>query len=178
MCRYKWIQNIYLFFFTSFAATVSNTTEKWPWLARRTLSINSEQMKREGISQSFILSLKCAHPIFIWISHLIFNTTVNLNEGHKFSQFIYRFKIWIFKCWSWAVYTTWKRWKIGIFEWPRLHFIIFPNSLKSLKIGTFEVSLSPYFFLVRIIFQYDMWHKRGGTSLGLNCQFSRKIVIL
>ena len=33
-------------------------------------------------------------------------STVKLKLGHNFSQIIIRFKIWILKCWSWAVYSS------------------------------------------------------------------------
>ena len=33
-------------------------------------------------------------------------STVKLKLGHGFSQFIRKFKIWISKCWSWAIYTS------------------------------------------------------------------------
>ena len=50
---------ILMFFFASFAATLSNAMEKkWPWLARRTLSINPEQMKWEEYPPSSQEQLK------------------------------------------------------------------------------------------------------------------------
>ena len=53
----------------------------------------------------------------------------------------------------------------------------FPSSLKCLKVGIFEVPLPSYFCqTVRIVFQYDMWHNRGGANLRLNYQFSSKNV--
>ena len=57
-----------------------------------------------GISQSFILSLKCDHPLLCEFSILF--STVKLKLGHKFSQLIHRFNIWILKCWSGAVYIS------------------------------------------------------------------------
>ena len=77
---------------------------------------------------------------FTLISHLF--SKVKLKLGHKLSQLIHRFNIWILKCWSRALYVSKffpihkKRWEIGVFEKPRLHFQIFPNSMKSLKIKT------------------------------------------
>ena len=57
-----------------------------------------------GISQSYMLSLKCGHCYFMWIPHLI--STVKLRLRYKFSQFIHRLKIWVLKCWFWSVYTS------------------------------------------------------------------------
>ena len=54
-----------------------------------------------GISQSFILSLKCDHPLLCKFSILFY--TVKFKLGHKFSQLIHRFNIGILKCWSGAV---------------------------------------------------------------------------
>ena len=39
---------------------------------------------------------------FMWIRHLIFNSEA---LAHNFPQFIHRFKIWVLKFCSWAVYT-------------------------------------------------------------------------
>ena len=70
--------------------------------------------------------------MFLCVFPILFST-VKLKLGHKlFAQFIDR-----------------KRWKIQIFEQPRLYFQIFSNSLKSLKflifkIGIFEVPLTLY----------------------------------
>ena len=88
-------------------------------------------------------------PKFLSEFPILFSTVVTLKLGHNFSQFIHRFKIWILKCWSWAVYISkffsfHKERKIWIFEKPRLHFQIFPNSLKGLKIEIF-VPLPSYF---------------------------------
>ena len=57
-----------------------------------------------GISQSFILSLKCDHPLLCEFSILF--STVKLKLGHKFSQLIHRFNIGILKCWSGGVYIS------------------------------------------------------------------------
>ena len=57
-----------------------------------------------GISQSFILSLKCDHPLFCEFPILV--STVTLKLGHKFSQVIHRLNIWILKYWSGAVYIS------------------------------------------------------------------------
>ena len=51
-----------------------------------------------GISQSFILSLKCDHPLLCEFSILF--STVKLKLGHKFSQLINRFNIGILRFWS------------------------------------------------------------------------------
>ena len=66
-----------------------------------------------------------------------------------------------------------KRWKIEIFEKPRLHFKILPNSLKSLKIEIFVPFLSPFVAfmfcqqMVAMVFQYDMWHQRNQFMIKL-----------
>ena len=52
----------------------------------------------------FILSLKCDHPLLH--EFLILFSTVELKLGHKFSQLIHRFNIFILKCWSGAVYIS------------------------------------------------------------------------
>ena len=56
------------------------------------------------ISQSFILSLKCDHPLLSEFPILF--STVKLKLGHKFSLLIHRFNSWILKCWSGAVYIS------------------------------------------------------------------------
>ena len=63
----------------------------------------------DGISQSFILSLKCDHPLLCEFSILF--STVKLKLGHKFSKLIHRFNIRILKCWPGAVYIS-KLWPI------------------------------------------------------------------
>ena len=89
---------------------------------------------RNGISQSFMLSLKCDYPHLCEFPILF--STVKLKSGHKFSQLIHRF-------WSGAVYFSKffpihkKRREIRIFEKHRLHFQNVPNSVKSLKIEIF-----------------------------------------
>ena len=97
------------------------------------------------ISQSFILSLKCDHPLLCEFSILF--STVTLKLGHKFSKPIHRFNIGILKCWSGAVHISkfspiCKRdGKLGFLK--SLDFQIFASSLKSLKIEIF-VPLSSY----------------------------------
>ena len=59
---------------------------------------------QNGISQSFILSLKCDHPLLCEFSILL--STVKLKLGNKFSQLINRLNIGILKCWSGAVYIS------------------------------------------------------------------------
>ena len=51
-----------------------------------------------------MLSLKCDHP-FLCKSPILFST-VKLRLGYTFSQFIHRFKIWVLKCLTWAVYSS------------------------------------------------------------------------
>ena len=48
------------------------------------------------VSQSFILSLKCDHPLLCEFSVLF--STAKLNLGHKFPQIIHRFNTEILKC--------------------------------------------------------------------------------
>ena len=85
-----------------------------------------------------MLSLKCDHPLLCEFPILF--STVKLKLGHKFSQLIHRFNIWILKCWSGAVYISnffpihKKDGKLGFFK---LHFQVFPNSLKSFEIEIF-----------------------------------------
>ena len=62
------------------------------------------KMLENGISQSFILSLKCDHLLLCEFSILF--STVKLKLRHKFSQLIHRFNICILKCWSGAVYIS------------------------------------------------------------------------
>ena len=51
-----------------------------------------------GISQSFVLSLKCDHTLLCEFSILF--STVNHKLGHEFSQLIHRLNIGILKYWS------------------------------------------------------------------------------
>ena len=57
-----------------------------------------------GVSQSFILSLKCDHPLLCEFSILV--SIVKLKLGHNFSKLIHRFNIGILKCWSGAVHIS------------------------------------------------------------------------
>ena len=57
-----------------------------------------------GISQSFMLSLKCDHPLLC--EFLILFSRKKVILGHKFSKLIHKFNIWILKCWSGAVYIS------------------------------------------------------------------------
>ena len=76
------------------------------------------------ISQSFILSFKCDHPLLCEFSILF--STVKLKLGHKFSQLIHRFNIGILKCRSGTVYISkffpiyWKVCKLRFLS-PCLH---------------------------------------------------------
>ena len=51
-----------------------------------------------------MLILKCDYP-FLYEFPILFSA-VKLKLGYRYSQFIHRFETWIFKCWSWAVYTS------------------------------------------------------------------------
>ena len=93
-----------------------------------------------------MLSLKCDHPLLCEFPILF--STVKVKLGHKFSQLIHKFNIWILKCWFWAVYISkifsiHKEMGHWDYEKLRLHFQLFPNSLKSLKIAIF-VALPSY----------------------------------
>ena len=70
------------------------------------LRIHCQFLKTLGnrISQPFILSLKCDHPLLCGFSVLF--STVSLKIGHMFFQLIHRFNIGILKCWSGAVYIS------------------------------------------------------------------------
>ena len=127
-----------------------------------------------GISQPFILSLKCDHPLLCEFSILF--STVKLKLGHKFSQLIHRFNIWILKCWSGAVYISkffpiHKRdGKLGFFKsvdciskFSWIHW-----KVRKLRF------LSPWLHIWSngeaeggLWVQYDMWHERG-ANLWLN----------
>ena len=140
--------------------------------------INSYNFR--GWNISIMLSLKCDHPLSCEFPILF--STMKVKLGHKFSQRIHKFNIWILKCWSGTVYISKyfpihkkKRWEIGIFEKLRLHFQIFPNSLKSLKIEIL-VPLPSYLVKVRVVFQSTMTCGVRGANLRLNYQFSRKNV--
>ena len=126
-----------------------------------------------------------------------------LRKLPKFSQFIRRFKVGIF--WVLVLGCTskffpinkeilgflniaparllifsnsWKRRKIELFEYkPRLHFQIFPNSLKSWEIGIFEVPSISFYWIVRIVFQAQyVCRGERGPNLWLNCHFSGKFL--
>ena len=109
-----------------------------------------------------MLSLKCDHLFLCEFSSLF--STVKLNLGHNFSQFIHRFRIW---------YPVKRDGKLEFFEKPRLHFQIFPNSLKSLKIEIF-VPLPSYF--VKWWEWCNMWQQTERRSQLLMFKFSRKNV--
>ena len=94
-----------------------------------------------GIPQHFMLSLKCDHPLLCEFPILF--PTVKLKLGHRFSQLIHRFNIWILICWSGTVYVSkffpiHKRdGKLGFLKILDYISKFFPNSLKSLKIEIF-----------------------------------------
>ena len=128
------------------------------------------------------VNLKCDHPFLCKLPILF--SIVKLKLGHIYSRFIYRFKIWILKCWSWAVYSSkcfpiYKSGRLGFLKKPRLHYQIFTNLLKYLKIGIFEVALPSYFCqMLRVVFQYGMWRKRGGANFMIKlAAFEKKCLI-
>ena len=135
----------------------------------------------------------------IWCKLPILFSTVELRLGHTFCQFIHKSKIVIF--WVLVLGCLWsflinkeilgffnvalaglpnhekKNKKLGFFELePRLHFQVFPNSLKSWEIGIFEALLFSYFIRFwGLSFRHSMFaEERGGPILWLNCQLSRK----
>ena len=114
------------------------------------------------ISQSFILSLKCDHPLLSEFPILF--STVKLKLGHKFSLLIHRFNSWILKCWSGAVYISkffpiHKRdGKLGLLK--SLDCI----SKFTEKFENWDFCPLAFIFgqMVRVVFQYDdMWHQRS-----------------
>ena len=105
-------------------------------------------------------------------------STVKVKLGHKFSQLILKFKIWILKCQAHSltfqprIFPSFtqliKRWEIVIFEILKLHFQIFPNSLKRLKIEIFVPFAFIFGQMARVVFQYDgMWHQRSQFMIKL-----------
>ena len=80
-----------------------------------------------------------------------------------FSQFMKNIKIWVFE------YK------------PRLHFQIFPNSLKIQEIGIFQVPLLSYLVrLQKYSLEYIIFVKERerGPNLLINYQFSKKDVLM
>ena len=58
-------------------------------------------------------------------------STVKPKLGHNFSQFIHRFKIGIFECWSWVVLPICLQFTNKFFDFSMLlllDFSVFPNS--------------------------------------------------
>ena len=108
---------------------------------------------------------------FIWCKLPILFSTLELNLGHNFSQFIHRFINWDFLIVGYRLYfqvfsnsqrdfrsfkccSSWTSQFFLIHEQdgrhlflykPSFHFHFFPNSLRSREIGTFEVPLISYF---------------------------------
>ena len=58
-----------------------------------------------GISQSFKLSLKGGHPLLCEFP-ILFSRSCLIKLGHKFSQLMHKFNIWILKCWPGAVHIS------------------------------------------------------------------------
>ena len=118
-----------------------------------------------GISQSFILSLKCDHPLLCEFSILF--STVKLKLGHKFSQLIHRFNIGILKCWSGAVHIS------TFFQIPKtdgklgfLKSLDFISNFPKLTEMFENWDFCPLGFIfgqmvrLRVVFQYDdMWRQ-------------------
>ena len=131
------------------------------------------QFLGNGISQSFILSLKCDHPLLCEISILFL--TVKPELGNKFSQLIHRFTIGILKCWSGTVYIS-KLFPIHkrdvILEFMKSLDCISKFSPTHWKV--WKLRFCPLAFIfgqmvrLRVVFQYDgMWRQRG-ANLWLN----------
>ena len=120
-----------------------------------------------------MLSLKCDHPLLCEFPILFSRKKVKL--GHRFSQLIHKFNIWILKCCSWAVYIS-KFFSIhkemGNWDFRKAE-IAFPNFSQFTK--KFENwNFCPLVLIsgpmVRVDFHYDyMWHQRS--------QFMIKLVV-
>ena len=74
------------------------------WKIFFTIHWQSLKILGNGISQSFILSLKYDHPRLYEFPILF--STVKLKLYHKFSQLIHIFNMGILKCWSGAAYIS------------------------------------------------------------------------
>ena len=130
----------------------------------------------------FRYSLKCDHP-FLCKFPILFST-VRFKLAYILSQFIHRSK-----CVFWnvglglCILPSFSQFikvvDCDFWKASRLHYQIFPNSLKCLKIRIFEVPLPSYFCqTVKKVFQYDMWRKRRGANLWLNYQVLSKNVYI
>ena len=80
------------------------------------------------------INFKMWQSLFYVSSPYCFQQLFSLKLGHKFSQFIHRFKIWIFKCSSWDVYTS----------------RIFPAHERDVKLELLNVSLCCAFKFFKI----------------------------
>ena len=119
---------------------------------------------------------------FMWIPHLTFGhpllcefpillSTVKLKLGHKFSQLIHRFNIWILKCWSGAVYIS-KFFSIHKRD-GKLGFLKSLDCIsKFLPIHwkVWKLRFCPLAFIfgemvrLMVVFQFDdMWRQRGAN---------------
>ena len=135
---------------------------------KKSFSIHWEILKILGnaISQSFMLSLKCDHPLLCELPILF--STVKLKLGHTFSQPIHKYNISVLKCWFGAEYISkffpihkkemenWDFWKALI------AFANFPQFTEKFE----NWNSCPLVFIfgetVRVVFQYDdMWCQRS-----------------
>ena len=78
------------------------------------------------------------YPVFYKFPSLF--SAVELKLGHKFSQFIYRFKIGTFESWTW------------------LHFQVFENSQRDLKLGFLNVAPAQAF--IQAVLLMSVYEKR------------------
>ena len=123
----------------------------------------------EYLNNLYLLSLKCDHPVLCEF-HILFSP-VKVKLGHKFSQLIHKFNIWILKCWSGTVYISeyfrihkknrdfWKAW---------IAFPTFPQFTKKFENWNFCPLAFIFGQMVRVVFQYnDMWHERSPFKIKL-----------
>ena len=119
-----------------------------------------------------MLSLKCVHPLLYEFPILF--STVKVKLGQRFSQLIYKFNIWAWKCWSGAVYISkffqfikemgnWHFWKAYI------AFPNFPQFTKKFENWNFCPLAFIFGQMVRVVvFQYDdMWRQRSQFMIKL-----------
>ena len=108
-----------------------------------------------------MLSLKCDHPLLCEFPILFSRKKVKL--GHKFSQLIHKFNIWILKCWSGAVYISkffsvhkeignWNFWKAEI------AFPNFPQFTEKFENWNFCSLAFIFGEMVWVVFQFDDIH--------------------
>ena len=122
------------------------------------------------ISQSFMLSLKCYHPLLCEFPILF--SKLNLKLGHKFSLLIHRFNIWTFKCWSGAVYIS-KFFPIHKSD-GKLRFLKnldFISKFSQIHYQGLKIEILvplPSYLVKWVVFQYDDMCHQWGANWWLN----------